>query len=57
MTRLIRAIIELLEAKAELIREEASTLQLGKWAEGYRDGQADLLDGSEVVYVSEDDED
>ena len=57
--KLIRAIIELLEAKAELLREEAAMLHLGKFAEGYKAGQADLMENVEVVYVSgdEDDED
>ena len=55
---LIRAIIELLEAKAELLREEAAMLHLGKFAEGYKAGQADLMENVEVVYVSGgDDED
>lgn len=55
--RLYNALIELLEARSELLREEAATLQLGKYAEGYRDGQKDIFEGSEVVYVSGDDED
>jgi hypothetical protein len=55
--KLYTALVELLEAKAELLREEAATLQLGKYAEGYRDGQKDIFEGSEVVYVSGDDED
>jgi len=57
MRRLIGAIAELLEARAELLREEAATLQLGKWAEGYKAGQEDLLEGAEVVYVTGDDDD
>ena len=57
MKRLIQAIAELLEAKAELLREEASTLHLGKFAEGYKAGQEDLMEGAEVVYVTGDDDD
>lgn len=57
MRRLVQAITELLEAKAELLREEASTLHLGKYAEGYQDAQKDIFSGAEVVYVDgEDDE-
>jgi hypothetical protein len=41
MKRLINAVIELLEAKAELLREEACTLELGTYARGYKDGQED----------------
>ena len=54
MKRLIEAITELLEAKAELLREEAAMLHLGKWAEGYQAGQSDLMEHVEVVYTSED---
>ena len=55
--RLYRAISEYIEARAELLREEASTLSLGKWAEGYKAGQADLMENVEVVYVTGDDDD
>ena len=55
--RLYTALVELLEARAELLREEAATLQLGKYAEGYKDGQQDIFDGAEVVYTTESDED
>lgn len=55
--RLYTALIELLEARAELLREEAATLQLGKYAEGYKDGQQDIFDGAEVVYTTESDDD
>ena len=55
--KLVRTIIELLEAKAELLREEAAGLQLGVYARGYKEGQDDLLEGAEVVYVSGDDDD
>ena len=54
MKRLINAAVELLEAKAELLREEAAMLHLGKFAEGYQAGQEDLMEHVEVVYTSED---
>jgi hypothetical protein len=57
MKRLIEAITELLEAKAELLREEAAMLHLGKFAEGYQAGQDDLMQNVEVVYVDGEDED
>lgn len=57
MRRLIQAIAELLEAKASLIREESSTLGLGTYARGYKDGQQDIFDGAEVVYTTESDDD
>lgn len=56
MKRLINAVSELLEAKAELLREEAAMLHLGKFAEGYKAGQADLMENVEVVYVTGDDD-
>lgn len=43
MKRLINAVVELLEAKAELLREEACMLHLGKWAEGYEAGKEDAM--------------
>lgn len=56
--RLYRAIAEYIEARAELLREEAATLNLGTYARAYKDGQQDLFDGAEVVYTTEsDDED
>jgi len=57
MKRLINAVSELLEAKAELLREEAAMLHLGKYAEGYKAGQEDLMENVEVVYVTGDDDD
>jgi hypothetical protein len=57
MKRLIDALSELLEAKAELLMEEAAMLHLGKFAEGYKAGQQDIFANSEVVYVTGDDED
>jgi len=41
--RLLTALIELLEAKAELLREEAATISLGTYARGYKEGQDDLM--------------
>jgi len=41
--RLINALIELVEAKAELLREEAVTISLGTYARGYKEGQDDLM--------------
>jgi hypothetical protein len=57
MKRLLNALSELLEAKAELLREEAAMLHLGKFAEGYKAGQQDIFANSEVVYVTGDDDD
>lgn len=59
MIRLVRAIAELLEARAELIREETSTLQLGTYARGYQDGQEDIKEtyGFEVAFIGTDDDD
>jgi len=54
--RLYRAVTMYIEARAELLREEAAMLHLGKFAEGYKAGQEDLLEGSELVYVSGDDD-
>jgi hypothetical protein len=55
--KLYRAIVEYIEAKAELLREEASTLGLGTYARAYKEGQEDLMENVEVVYVTGDDED
>jgi hypothetical protein len=57
MKRLIDALSELLEAKAELLREEAAMLHLGKYAEGYQDAQKDIFSNAEVVYVTGDEYD
>ena len=54
--RLINALIELVEAKAELLREEAAMLHLGKFAEGYKAGVEDSAD-FEVVFIDETDDD
>ena len=56
MRRLINAISELLEAKAELLREESATLGLGTYARAYKEGQEDLMENVEVVYVTGEDE-
>jgi hypothetical protein len=52
MIRLLTALTELLEAKAESIREDTSTLQLGVYARGYRDALEDSND-FEVVFIDE----
>lgn len=57
MRRLIRALTELLEARAELLREEAATLQLGTYARGYKDGQDDSADFEFVLVDETEDED
>jgi hypothetical protein len=56
MKRIIDALAELLEAKAELLREEAAMLHLGKFAEGYKAGQEDLMENVEVVYTTGDED-
>lgn len=50
--RLYQALIELLEARAEYIREDTATLQLGTYARGYKDGQDDIGD-FEFVLIDE----
>ena len=50
--RILNALIELLEAKAENIREDTATLQLGTYARGYKDGQDDAAD-FELVLIDE----
>ena len=57
MVRLYRALVELLEAQAELLREEAATIALGTYARGYRDAQDDCTNNFEIVYTDETDED
>lgn len=54
--RLYRAIIEYVEARSELLREEAAMLHLGKYAEGYKAGQEDLMENVEVVYTTGDED-
>lgn len=57
--KLYQAITEYFEARAELLREEASTLALGTYSRGYKDGQEDIKEtyGFEVAYIGTDDED
>lgn len=60
MKRLINAVSEFFEARAELLREEAATLQLGVFARGYQEGREDIMEtyGFEVAFIgAEDDED
>ena len=58
MKRILNALAEILEAKAELIREEAATVGLRTFSRAYKEGQDDLLEGAEVVYTTtSDDED
>jgi len=52
MKSLIRALTEYFEARAELLREEAAMLHLGKFAEGYQAGVEDSSD-FEIVYIDE----
>lgn len=55
--RLYRAISEYIEARAELLREEAAVLNLGTYARAYQEGRDDLMENVEVVYIDgEDDE-
>ena len=56
MKRLINSVAEYFEARAELLREEAAMLHLGKFAEGYKAGQDDLMENVEVVYVTGDED-
>lgn len=49
-------LVELIEARAEHIREVTAAIQLGKYAEGYKDGMKDAMEGVEVVYVGADDD-
>lgn len=42
MKRILNAIAEILEAKAELIREEAATTGLRTYSRAYKEGQDDL---------------
>jgi hypothetical protein len=56
--RLLTSIIELIDAKAALLREEASTLQLGTYVRGYEEGRTDLCDqyGLQVAFVGDEDD-
>jgi hypothetical protein len=55
--RLYRAIAEYIEARSEHIREVTATMHLGTYARAYKDGQADLMEGAEIVYVGADEDD
>ena len=59
MKRLINAVSEFFEARAELLREEAASLHLGIYAAAYNDGQEDIKEtyGFEVAFIGTDDED
>ena len=57
MRRILNAIAEILEAKAELIREEAATTGLRTYSRAYKEGQDDFKQELEVVYVTGDDDD
>jgi hypothetical protein len=56
MKRLLTALTELLEAKGELLREEAAMLHMGVYARGYKDAQDDSSD-VEYVFMDDSDED
>lgn len=58
MKRLIQAVAEFFEARAELLREETSTLQLGVFARGYQEGREDVMEtyGFEVAFIGADDD-
>ncbi len=43
MKRIVNAIAEYIEAKAELVREEAATTGLRTYSRAYKEGQADLI--------------
>ena len=55
--KLYTAIVELIEARAEHMREITAAIQLGKYAEGYKDGMKDAMEGVEVVYIGTDEDD
>jgi len=54
--RLYNAIAEYIEARAEHVREVTAGISLGTYARGYKEGQADLMEGAEVVYIGGDDD-
>ena len=58
MKRLIQAISEFFEARAELIREETAVLQLGTFARGYQEGREDTMEtyGFEVAFIGADED-
>jgi hypothetical protein len=55
--RILNAIAELIEAKAELIREEAAVVGLGTYSRAYKEGRDDLMEQVEVVYIGADEDD
>jgi hypothetical protein len=59
MKNLIRAITEFFEARAENIREDTATMQLGVFARGYQEGREDIMEtyGFEVAFIGADDDD
>ena len=59
MKSLVQAVTEYFEARAELLREEAATLQLGTYSRGYRDGQErhQRNYGFEVAFIGTDEDD
>lgn len=48
MRRLIVAVSEFLEAKAELLREEAAGIALGLYAKGYKEAREDCGCGCDI---------
>jgi len=48
MKRLIQAVAEYLEAKGELLREEAAGIALGMYARGFKDAREDCNCGCDV---------
>ena len=48
MRRLIVAVSEFLEAKAELLREEAGGIALGMYARGFKDAREDCDCGCDI---------
>ena len=57
MMRILNAIAELIEAKAELMREEAATVGLRTFTRAYLEGRDDVMKDVEVVYVGDDSDD
>jgi hypothetical protein len=59
MKRLIQSITEYFEARAENIREDTSTMQLGVYARGYQEGREDVMEtyGFEVAFIGEESDD
>lgn len=58
MKRLVTAVAEFFEARAELIREQTASLHLGIYAQAYKDGQEDTKEtyGFEVAFIGADDD-